>query len=193
MRRADGTGGWTRSGLALLVALVPLLLAADCGEDCTVAGLPQPMTEARARELAPSVSTGLALSTTHVRGDCRPRASTDPAPTDACGRVHDLACLRTRAAMRVFLVPTGVSVPRSSSCSAGSDVAALAPLAVLDASTSEAGELVAAVPAGLYVLFISADDRCAVCGLASSDAGCVAEVPRGHLLVRDVVLDEAAH
>jgi hypothetical protein len=154
------------------------------------------MTEARARELAPDVSTGLALSTTHVRGDCRPKpvASMPAEGAGACAGVADPDCARERAALRVFVVPVNVSVPVSEGCGGGFAAGDLAPHAVADRRASAGGELVIAVPAGGYRVYLGKDDTCAACGLDGVGAeACLVEVRAGKVTARDLVFDEATH
>lgn len=173
---------------SLVLALAPLVVAGRCDDACPPETLDEPMSEARARSLDPGLTTGLAASTTYVRGDCRPGRPTED-DEDLCGARADLACARARAPLRVLLVPVGTSVPRSARCEGAFSVEALVPLALLDARASPAGELVARLVAGRYSLFLSADDVCASCGLGEADSGCVLEVPAGGIAVRELVLD----
>lgn len=163
---------------------------ADC-DTCPPQVLPEPMTELRAKEIDPSVVEGFGVSTTWIAGDCRP--SPRQKLVEGCMIKDDPTCLNERTAMRVLLVPTNISLPRTTECGDAFPVEALAASAIVDARSNEAGELVAAAPAGRYSLFISRDDRCATCGLADGGIGCLIDIPRGAIVARDLVLDEAAH
>lgn len=172
----------------MLLLLAPLLAAGRCDDGCPPEVVDVPMDEARARALDPGLVTGLAASTTYVRGHCAPGRPTED-DEDLCGARADLACSRERAPLRVILIPLGTSVPRSARCDGAYAVDELERLAALDARASEAGELVARVPAGSYALYLSADDVCASCGVGEAGAGCAVEVSEGGVTVRDLVLD----
>lgn len=176
---------------ALLASTHLLLSAGRCGGDCPApVAEPPPMTENRARELNPSITTGVALSVTLVTGDCR--APEAPVESDlACGSAATL-CRRERAALLVLLVPINTSVPASAECDGAPAVDALRRLGAIEATASSAGELVVAAPAGRFTLYVSSDGRCAVCGLAEEVGTCLVAVPDGGLAVRDVVLDRSA-
>lgn len=162
-----------------------LLLGADCGDRCEPADLPVSMSETRAREIDPSIETGLAISTTLVIGDCRATASREADPS--CGAGNP-ACSSARAPLRVLVLPVNVSVPMADACVSGFAVEDVARLAVFDGAASKDGELVAALEPGRYTLYV-ARDRCAFCGLESALAGCAFDVVLGRWVVRDVVLD----
>ncbi len=148
------------------------------------------MTENRARELDPTLIEGFAVSTTYLAGDCTPK----PQAVSECGGADaDPYCTEGRAALRVLLVPVNVSVPRSSDCGGGYAVADLTRLSVFDQRSSDAGELTAHLGAGRYAIYVSKDDRCAICGLSDAGTACLIEVPKGGILARDLVLDEATH
>lgn len=149
------------------------------------------MTEARARVLAPEVDTGLAVSTTSIHGDCRPRDE-DPSPPRCDGEVGAL-CVRGRAALRVQVVPVNVSVPLSRRCGRGAEAGALAALAAADGWSSAGGELVLALAAGRYTVHVSEAEGCAYCGSASSGETCEVDVESGRVSTRDLVLDRATH
>jgi hypothetical protein len=174
----------TRLALGLLA---PLLMGADCpGSTCPPAA--PPMSSARAKEIDPTIETGLAVSTTHVFGDCRPADPTQPTTTcNAAG-----PCARERQALRVLAVPVNVSVPIAPECEPALAVEDAAEEAVLDARASEEGELVAALEPGRYTLLISSDDRCAVCALAEQGGACTIDITAGSVTVRDLVLDRSS-
>lgn len=175
-----------------IVLFAPLLLAGDCGTTCPpTAGLPTPMTAARAAELEPTVATGIAVSTTHVTGDCRPIEAGGVA-VEACAESVNPACSRTRSALRLLVVPTGASVPIAPECGGGFSAAGAALVAVLDRRSSDAGELVVYLPDGTYRLLLTADDRCAVCGLSADGGPCLIDVFDGKISARDLLLDEAS-
>ncbi|MCA9551492.1 MAG: hypothetical protein KC933_15760 [Myxococcales bacterium] len=176
-----------RAALLLLVAL------SACGSgrskaDCGIPEDPGPMSPARAAILAPEISTGLALSTAWIRGDCRPRPP-DSAPTDDCG---DGLCLNSRAALRVLVVPADVSVPLAPACAGAPLADALVSAAVVDAESSPQGELVVELPPGLYSPYLVGRGGCAPCGDPGGGA-CAVLVTDGAVATRDLVLDEAAH
>jgi hypothetical protein len=148
------------------------------------------MTEMRAHEIDPSVTTGIAVSTTWVHGDCT--AVPPPKNTPVCGD-ENLACARVRAPLRVLLVPVNTSVPTSMDCPQRFVVAELAMQATLDQKASAQGELVVEVGAGRYTIYISSDDRCASCGVVAVGSACTIDVAFGQLTVRDLVLDESTH
>jgi hypothetical protein len=175
-------GGWALAGLLAACAGDP-----GAGQDCGVPLDPGPMTPARASALAPEVRTGLGLSATWIRGDCRPR-DPDAVPVDACGAG---LCLRTRAPLRILVVPANVSVPLSPACGGAPRADALAPLAVVDGVASPQGELVVAVPPGVYSPYLVAGAGCAPCGDPGAGA-CAVVVEDGAVATRDLVLDEAA-
>lgn len=181
------TRAWANIG-AVLAAFV--FVGADC-DTCPPMELPQPMTELRAREIDPSLVEGFGVSTTWIAGDCRP--DTRQKLVEGCTIKDDPRCLNERTSMRVLLLPTNLSLPQTAECGAAFPVEELAKVAVVDARSNEVGELVAAAPAGRYSLFISRDDRCATCGLVDAGIGCLIDIPRGAVVARDLVLDEAAH
>lgn len=178
-------------GLGPTVAAV--LLLAACGDDETcppVPSPPEPMSAPRARRLAPEIETGLALSTTLIRGDCRPSSVSAPSSVDECGRPAS-PCAVERAPLLVWVVETNVSVPIGATCSEGSPVASLARLAVRSSTASAAGELVLSLDPGFYSVFLAGEgDRCAPCGLADQ-ARCRVEVSPRQVAVRQLVLDRA--
>lgn len=146
------------------------------------------MTEARARELDPAVTTGLGLSATEVFGDCRPLPP--PEMEQACGAPNP-ACARERAPLRVLVVPVNRSIARSDACPSGVEVSALLPHAVADRRASAGGELVLALPPGRYLAYLSRDDRCAACGAEADGAGCLIDVEAEAVTTRDLVLDRS--
>jgi hypothetical protein len=172
----------------MLLVLAPALLGADCGAGIACPPAAPPMTSARAKEIDPGVETGIAVSTTHVFGDCRPG---DPEAPSACGDT-DL-CARRREALRVFVVPVNVSMPVAERCDPALSVEDAAEVAVFAGSASDQGELVISLEPGRYTLLVSADDRCAVCGLLEEGGACTADVERGKITVRDLVLDRSTH
>lgn len=181
-----------RAGLALALAL-----AFGCGEggagpgpdDCVRPEDPGPMSPARARLISPEVGTGLALSTTHIHGDCRPRPASE-VPLGPCG---DPRCRRERAALFVTVVPANSSVPLAAECGDAPRAEALAPLAAASGFASERGEIVFPLPEGAYRPFLSRGQTgCAPCG-DPGEGVCLVEVEAGEVAARDLVLDEAAH
>lgn len=175
--------------LALLIA-ASLSLGGDCGGCPALPPQPEPMTELRARELDPTLVEGVAVSTSYLAGDCSPK----PQAISECGTADpDPYCTEGRAALRVLLLPVNVSVPRAPECEGGFAVADLTAVAVLDQRSSDAGELTAHLVAGRYAIYVSQDDRCAACALADAGTACLVEVPKGGILARDLVLDEATH
>lgn len=180
--------------LALVLSSV-LLLGGNCDE-CPRVELPVPMTELRARALAPEVVEGLGVSTTLVEGDCR-RGPEDGPMEKASGCAESspesLACFEGRRPLLVIVVPTGVSLPRSGACAGQYAVEALRPVSAAEGLSSSAGELVLSVSAGRYGLFASADRRCAVCGLSDGRSTCLVDVPQHGIAVRDLVVDQATH
>ena len=110
-------------------------------------------------------------------------------PADPCG---DGLCLRGRAPLRVLVVPANVSVPVDARCEGAPWADALAGLAVADAQSSALGELVLALPAGVYSPYLARGDGCAPCGDPGAGA-CAVVVTTGGVAARDLVLDEAAH
>jgi hypothetical protein len=163
----------------------------SCGATCPPVMRPQPMTENRAREIDPTVTTGVAFSTTYVFGDCR--KDQPQTATDKCGTTFNPACVKERRPLRVFVLPVNTSVPVSERCPGAFAVEDLARIAVLDARASEGGEIVDAVAAGRHTVEVSSDDRCAACGLTDGGMGCLVDVTEGRLTIRDLVLDESAH
>jgi hypothetical protein len=180
-----------RNSAALIGVLVAAWasIGADCG-GCPPIQLPKPMTDLRARELDPSITEGVGLSTTLISGDCRPMVMRQPSE---CGIDEHPRCFNARTSMRVLVVPTNISIPRSPACSDAFAVADLVPHAVADVRSSDGGEVAAAVVAGRYAVYVSKDDQCAICGLADAGAACLVDVPRGGIAARDLVFDEAAH
>jgi hypothetical protein len=171
-----------------LCLLAPLLMGGDCAGITCPPAAPQ-MTAARAKEIDPTIQTGLALSTTHVFGDCRPA---DPAtPAGTCG--DDGPCARRRSPLRVLVLPVNVSVPIAERCDPELAVEDGAEAAVFDGHASDQGELVIAMDPGTYALFLSSDDRCAACGLTQEGGVCTVDVLSGRLTVRDLILDRATH
>jgi hypothetical protein len=146
------------------------------------------MSESRAMEIDPTIETGLAVSTTHVFGDCRDRAPTTP----LCGKTAGGACASERQALRVLVLPINVSVPIAEACDPAFAIADAAEVAVVDQLASEDGELVAALSPGRYTLLISADDRCAQCALVEEGGACTVDVLGGSITVRDLVLDRSS-
>jgi hypothetical protein len=147
------------------------------------------MTPARAKAIDPSVTTGLALSTTRVFGDCAPRS--EPEEAAACQAGQD-RCVSERAPLRVFAVPVNRSVVRSDACKSGVAVADLAPLALVEGHASSAGELVRSAAAGRYLVYLSEDGRCAACGVEALGEGCMLDVVFGEITARDLVLDRSS-
>jgi hypothetical protein len=172
----------------LLAIAASASVGADCG-GCPKVQLPEPMTENRVRELDPSITEGIGLSTTWIHGDCRAVPQQPP----KCNEETTPACFEGRVAMRVFLIPVNTAVPQSPECGEQFANSDLERLAALDVRTNDAGEVTAHVPAGRYSLYISQDDRCAVCGIADGGDACLIDVPRNGIAARDLVLDEAAH
>lgn len=170
--------------------LAALLISAACGETkCPPIELPQPMSEVRAKELDPNVTTGLALSATHIFGDCGP-TEIDESPEDPCAGVRP-ACVSERAPLRVLVLPVNQSIPRSEGCASHVAVLDLAPRAIVDRRAAESGELVLALPAGRYLVYLSRDDRCAACGIEAQGTGCLADVAGGSVTARDLVIDRS--
>jgi hypothetical protein len=176
---------------ALVVAAAWVSMGGSCGKTCPPEMLPQPMTEARAHAIDPSVVTGVAFSTTHVFGDCR-KASAVTAP-NTCGVISNPVCAKERAPLEVLMVPVNTSIEMSGPCSSGFAVSDLRKLAVLNATASASGELVRAIAPGRYVLDVALDDSCAACGLADAGEGCLIDVVPNQLTVRDLLLDQSAH
>ena len=184
------TGRWSRFGALIFVA------ALGCGDGtggpgqtCRVVPDPGPMTEARARVLEPALQTGLAFSLTHLRGDCRPRNPDPNQPRDPCG---DGRCSRQRAARRVLVVPTNLSVPLSDRCEEHGEPDQVALLARLDVTASELGEWAGALEEGGYRPLVVDSEGCLRCAEPGS-GDCVFRVVRDEITARDFVLDEAAH
>lgn len=175
---------------ALFCIVAALNLHGDCGggTGCPPEPMLGPMTSARAAQIAPGVATGLAVSTTHVFGDCRP---IEVGESSSC-ETNPL-CARDRVPMRVFVVEVNQSIPVDPDCGGAFDVAALASRAAFDGRASDDGELVVGLEAGHYTVYASADDRCAVCGFTASDGSCRVEIFSGRVTARDLVVDEAAH
>ncbi|MEQ9501995.1 MAG: hypothetical protein RIT81_34305 [Deltaproteobacteria bacterium] len=172
----------------VLVALANL--HGDCGAGCPTPPTPVPMTEARARKIDASVSTGIALSTTYVYGDCRPSASQGGVDTASCEVVTMPACARERRPMRVFVLDVNQSVPVGDGCDGGYAVAELSERAALEVTSSdELGEVVATLDAGFYSVFVTADDVCAVCGIVTIEGTCEVEIAPGRVTARDLVVD----
>jgi hypothetical protein len=144
------------------------------------------MTEARGRELAPMVMSGLALSTTRVSGDCRPKPP-DPSAADCLS--SNLDCQRLRSPLWVAALDTNQSVPLDPSCGGDFLWADAARLAVSTGTASSGGELVLAAPAGRLRVLLSADRRCATCGIVGQGQACMADVLAGHLTPLDLVVD----
>lgn len=158
-------------------------LGADCGEPCTRTELPVAMTEARAKMLAPHVSTGLAVSTTHVYGDCAAEEAPDP---KACGLPE--RCAKERGPFHVYVVSANGNLPKSDACPDGyatSDIEAVA-----HQQASAAGEQVFELSPGRYGVLMSVDGLCAGCGLAGAPT-CLLDVVAGQITARDLVLDRA--
>ncbi len=175
--------------LLALVLLTPLAAGGSC-EIQTCPPADPPMTPARAKEIDPTIDTGLAVSTTHVFGDCR---AMDSAPsTGRCGG-SDGRCAREREPLRVQIVPVNVSVPIAPACAPAFDVDDLSQVAVFDGDASDRGELVIRLDPGRYTLYVSADDRCAVCALTDEGGACSVAITRDSVLVRELVLDQSSH
>ncbi len=178
---------------AAWVAVALFNVHGSCGGECPSVPAPVPMTEARARQIEPEVMTGIALSTTYVFGDCRPGAATGGVDTSACEVVTKPACARERRAMRVLVLDVNQSVPVGDGCDGGYAVSALAERAAFDATSSDGGEVVAALPEGHYSVFVSADDACATCGIVTVEGTCEVAVARGRVTARDLVVDVSTH
>lgn len=144
------------------------------------------MSVERARMLAPQVETGLALSTTHIFGDCR--AGEVPV-LDACGKSIG-ACAQERGPLRVLVLPVSQSVPLDPACPKGASIADLTPRAAFDGRSSEVGEAVIPLAPGTYSLHLSHDDQCASCGVSQAE-GCLFEVRFGEIQIAPLVLDRA--
>ncbi len=175
--------------------MVPLIAAycsmgGSCGSDgCPPVDMSGPMTQARASEIAPDVSTGLALSTTFVFGDCRATELGEGEAT--CATVANPACKRQREGLRVLVVPVNVSVAHAPGCGGAraSDVAAVA---IVDQPASDSGEIVITLPPGGYVVHLARQGESEGCTACGADVGgCLVEVPEPGVAVRDVVLDRA--
>lgn len=145
------------------------------------------MTAARARQLDPTVETGLAVSTTYVYGDCRP--TDDPQPTP-CG--ENTRCARERQPLGVFVLPVNQSVPIDPACDPGLSVDDLDEAAAFTGTASDDGELVIRLEPGSYTIYIAASDGCAVCGLTENAGACTVDVTAGRVLTRDLVLDRSS-
>jgi hypothetical protein len=173
----------------LLVLLAPLAMGSDCeGNACPPAA--PPMSAARAKEIDPAIVTGLAVSTTHVFGDCRPG---DPAASVSVCGMSTGPCARERAPLRVFVVPVNVSVAIGEQCAPAFSVDDTSAPAAFDGYASDLGELVVPLESGRYTLFISADDRCAVCALSEEGGACTVDIQSGVVTVRELVLDRSTH
>lgn len=188
-RALDTRPGSGRSTL-LALGLSSALLA--CGSTCPPQTVPAPMTERRAHQIDPAVVTGLAVSATHVFGDCR--AIEPPRSTAAtCAVATNMACARARAPVRLLAVPVNMSIPLSPECEGRFSVSDLIPRALADRRASKDGELVIALPPGRYTIYLSLDDRCAACGLEAQRAACLVEVLLGQVATHDLVLDQSMH
>lgn len=175
-----------RSGTWVLIALSPLLAAGDCGPTPCPAQ-PAPITADRARQLDPTLETGLAVSTTYVFGDCRPA---EGAAEVHCG--ENPRCARQRRPLSVFILPVNQSVPIDPACDPALAVSDLETHAVFSGVASEAGELAIPLEPGGYTLYVANDDRCAVCGLTEEAGACTVEITAGQILARDLVLDRSS-
>lgn len=183
----------TRVARVALVALALTNLHGSCGTECTPAPTPVPMTAARAKQVDPSVTTGIAVSTTYVYGDCRPGASMGSVDTAKCEVATNPACARDRRSMRVLVLDVNQSIPVAEGCDGGYAVSALAEHAAVDRASSEMGEMVAPLPEGHYSLFVSSDDVCAACGIVTIEGTCEVEIVRGRVTARDLVVDVSTH
>lgn len=175
--------------MCLLLAAL-LSMGADCGGGCPPVQLPLPMTDIRAKELDPTLVEGIGVSTTLVSGDCRPMPLRR---VQECGMQPNPQCLNGRRSMRILIVPTNISISKPAECGGGFSVADLAAHAIVDARSSEGGELAAPLAAGRYALYIAKDDQCAICGLPDGGSACLVDVPRDSIVAKDLVFDEAAH
>jgi hypothetical protein len=165
---------------------VAVLLAAGCGgTPCPPVVEEIPMTAARAQGISPEITTGFAASTTNVFGDCRTQT---PPPSDSCGNV---ACVRRRESMAIYIVPVNLSLPNAPACRGGFAVADLVPIAERIERTSEIGELVVALEPGSHLALLSADGICADCGNLGAGTPCLFDVERGLVTARDLVLDRS--
>ncbi len=178
-----------RGTAALLgVVLGALSSLASCsGERCEGVPLPVEMSLARAAELAPGVTTGVALSTALRATACPVSGPDGGAPVaDPCGQD---ACGALRRAVEVLVVPSGVSIPRrSEGCLRTRED--LDGLAVARGTSSELGELVLALETGDVSLFlVDPVTGCAACGRVEVGEGCAVRVPARGLVVRDLLLD----
>lgn len=173
-----------------LLAFALAILAACGGERCPpVVVPPAEMTLARAAELAPGVSRGLAISTS-IRATACAMASADAgaeaAPVSTCGGVD---CGNQRRALDVLVLPSGVSIPRRADGCVRTR-ADLEPLAIARGSSSTDGELVIPVEAAdVAVFLVDPLSGCAACGRLEAGEGCALTVPARGLVVRDLVLD----
>lgn len=172
-----------RRGLLGLVALLGLCGCGGGGSCPRPSAPPLPMTEARAKEIDPATSTGVAVSTTEIRGDCRTTTATVP----VCGEL----CARRRGPFQVWAIAANVSVPSHPDC--GPAPAELDGLTPHRGTASALGELVLSLPPGRYSLYLAQGEDCAACGLERDGAGCSVDVQAGTLTVRDLVLDRATH
>jgi hypothetical protein len=133
--------------------------------------------------LAPEVTTGLAVSTTRITGDC---TGIDLAISD-CGAIENRRCSREREPLQVYVAPVGTSIPIDDACAPDLADADVRAVAVYGGTASGHGELVISLDAGSYTLLVS-DGRCARCGLGAGAGACVVEVVRDQIAVRDLVL-----
>jgi hypothetical protein len=176
---------WAR-GLVAGV-LCASLAACGGGERCPGEAAPAPMTTARAAELAPGVTRGVALSIS-LRAAACPEANLDGGVVLAVGCAA-ADCGAQRRGLEVLAVPLGASIPRDDgACPRRAE--ALAPLAAARAQASALGELVLPLEAGDYTLYlVDPTTGCAACGRVEEGTGCAVTIPSAGLVVRDVLLD----
>lgn len=147
------------------------------------------MTAARAEALAPEVETGLAVTTTHVYGDCRQATMNMMMTESACPNTQ--ACAKARSGLTLLVAEANRSLPSGSGCGGAFDVAALRPALTGEWPAPESGELVVALVPGTYQLLVTSDGRCADCGVVGAGEPCVVTVERGQVTLRDLVLDRS--
>jgi hypothetical protein len=166
-----------------------MLVAASCQSPCPQAStqILAPMTEERGHQIDPGATTGLAVSTTEIFGDCR--VPFMPMETDPCA--GSLVCVERRSPFLVIADPVNMSFSLTSTCGGDYALAEVTARASLVQRASSAGEAVLRLPAGRYTVYLSRDDRCAACGIEGQGEGCVIDVVDGHLTPRDLVLDRS--
>jgi hypothetical protein len=163
------------------------LVGCGGGERCPGDAVPAPMTAARAAELAPGVSRGVALSIS-LRAAACPEANTDGGGVLAAG-CSAADCGAQRRGLEVLALPLGTSVPRDDgACPRRAEV--LSPLATARGQASALGELVLPLEAGDYTLYlVDPATGCAACGRVEEGRGCAVTILAAGLVVRDVLLD----